>query len=208
MNTKEPNKTNNINPKHEFNDVEKILYRLAWNFSQSQGMDFNDARSIAYEGYMKACRNFRRGKGSKFSTWVYFVVWGHLKTHSMARAKEKKKLTFIEINDQLLPGGYKDANPKTVRLFKEIETDEKAPLHEILGQLVVESPAEIVETFESLSGDGKHLLSLFFEPQKTRARSRLSHTQMVKEQFAAIAGEKKMRKAFAEIQMTFMEVFA
>ena len=65
---------NHVDPIEVFPTVEKMLYKLAWKFSKAQRLPFEDMRSEAYAGFMKACNNYQPKKGMKFSSWCYLGI--------------------------------------------------------------------------------------------------------------------------------------
>lgn len=149
-----------IDPHEQFPLVEKILYELAWNFASQQGLQFEDVRSEAYEGFMRACNNFRAGKGMKFSSWVYFVVWGHLKSRLMKRAKQSKQVTFVELDEQTA-GYWQEADPAFLGLAEEISRHHS--VKQSLLSLFWEAPRELLDVSTSVSQDAQQLLTLLME---------------------------------------------
>lgn len=203
---KTKNKLNNINPKREFPKVEKMLYKLAWDFSKRYGMPFEEARSEAYAGYMKACNNFQEGKGSQFSSWCYMVTWGYLKSFIMHRASDR--LVFMEPNEKT-SGSYTGSgalNLKTLTLVEALSPN--ASLSQTLHSLLFECPDQFLDASESLSLEASDLLAFFMEPTPTNYRRRRDQVLLAKERHAEIHGEDATRSAFAELSERLLAVWA
>jgi hypothetical protein len=88
-----------------FPKVEKMLYNLAWKFTQQYPkLTFEDARSQAYWGFMEAVRLWnKRGyseERAKFSTWCYQCTWFNLK--NMITERSKDVLEFVDLNEELV----------------------------------------------------------------------------------------------------------
>ncbi len=200
------NKLNKINPKHEFPKVEKMLYKLAWDFSRSYGMPFEEARSEAYAGFMKACNNFQEGKGSRFSSWCYMVTWGYLKSFIMHRASDR--LVFMEPNEKTA-GSYSGSGAVNVSTLQLVESlNANASLSQTLRSLLLDCPDQFLDVSESLSLEASELLALFMETPPSNARRRSEQVRLAKERHAEIHGEDATRSAFAELSERLLSVWA
>jgi len=125
-----------VDPIVEFPKVEKILYKVAWNFSQNYPITFEECKSEAYYAFMKACEDYKPERGQKFSSWAYYWAWCKLKDLVMRRSAEP--LDFMEINEELL-GAAPPAQIESLELIDDLSADAK----EIIS-LLVESPAELI----------------------------------------------------------------
>ena len=56
-----------------FADVEKLVHRLAWNWSARTGIDVEDCLGAAHEGYVHASETYKHGRGA-YTTWVWHNV--------------------------------------------------------------------------------------------------------------------------------------
>ena len=81
---------NQIDAEVEFPKVEKMLYDLAWKFvAQYPQLPFEEAKSQAYWGYVRACHYFRPDRGMKFSSFVYQSAWFNLKNLVMEKSAQR-----------------------------------------------------------------------------------------------------------------------
>lgn len=194
-----------IDPIVEFPKVEKMLYALAWKFSKAHRLPFEDTRSEAYAGFMKACNNFRPNKGMKFSSWCYFVTWGYLKSWIMKRAADP--LCFMEINEELVGAEPDVTSDKVHRL---LSLTEKQPLQQTLLTLFRESPAELWEATEDLSAEAEELFYLFLEAPTDviTSRNKAEQLQQAKQHLAQRYGEQKAEHSFRELRGRLGEAWA
>jgi DNA-directed RNA polymerase sigma subunit (sigma70/sigma32) len=72
--------TTGIDPDSVFPTVEKMLYKTAWRAATTYHIEFEDARSEVFVGFVKACAKFDPSKGAKFSTWCHYAIWCHIQT--------------------------------------------------------------------------------------------------------------------------------
>lgn len=194
-----------VDPTEVFPTVEKMLYNLAWKFSRSYNLPFEDMRSEAYAGFMKACNNYRPKKGMKFSSWCYLVVWGFLKSHIMKRASDP--LTFMEIDDSLVGPAPAPASKEMLDL---IDRTEKKPIHQGLQTLFAETPAELWEATEGLSHVAEELFYLFLESpaEILNSRNKFEQVQQAKEHLARKHGEEKIHQGYRELRGRLCDALA
>ena len=194
-----------IDPIKEFPGVEKMIYSLAWKYSKAYKMPFEDARSEASAGYMKACNNYRPGKGMKFSSWVYFVTWGYMKNHIMDRAKDP--LCFMEIDDDLLGEVPDEKSLRVMRLLDLVPPN--GALSDTFGTLLMECPGELLEAADSLSTEAQELLHLFWEcpAEIINARARPDQVEQARKAHQRKHGKEATERAFQEIRVALREAF-
>lgn len=195
-----------VNPTEMFPTVEKMLYNLAWKFSRSYRLPFEDMRSEAYAGFMKACNNYKPKKGMKFSSWCYLVTWGYLKSHIMKRAADP--LQFVEeIEDSMTEPAPGSVSIKTLML---IDATEKKPIRHGLLSLLGEMPGELWEATEDLSDVAEELFCLFLEspPEIITARQKWEQIEQAKEHLARKYGEEKIQQGFRELRSRLLEALA
>jgi len=133
-----------IDPVAVFPKVEKMIYSQAWKFAKKYPITFEEAKAEAYYGFIRACYKFE-GRGSKFSSWCYFIVWVTLKDLITARAK-----------DPMIPV---DPMPHTEAERRDVE--------ELMGTVSEEGikfKEEIEDTVSDLSTEAKEMLGLLLEP--------------------------------------------
>jgi len=194
-----------IDPIAVFPTVEKMLYNLAWKFSRTYGLPFDDMRSEAYAGFMKACNNYRPKKGMKFSSWCHLVVWGFLKSHIMKRASDPH--CFMEIEENLLgpaPG------PVSGRIQSLLDQTEKKPIRHGLQALFAEAPGELWDATEGLSDVAEDLFYLFLESPDDvlSSRHKFEQVQQAKEHLARKHGDKKIQQGFRELRTRLCDAMA
>ena len=196
---------NHVDPIEVFPTVEKMLYKLAWKFSKAQRLPFEDMRSEAYAGFMKACNNYQPKKGMKFSSWCYLVTWGFLQSHIMKRAGDP--LRFVEIEETML-GMAPDASNDQLMML--IDATEKKAISRGLQTLFAETPGELWEATEGLSPAAEDLFYLFWEaPEEIMsARTKYEQVQQAKEHLARKHGEKKIQQGFRELRLRLSDALA
>lgn len=193
-----------VDPEVEFPKVEQMLYGLAWSFTRKYGWDFEDSRSEAYSGFMKACRNYRQGKGTKFSSWCHMVVWGFLQSEAIRRYRNPA--TFVEINEEICGEVPEVANPKILELA---EKTTRGSLQDVFSTLASETPRQLFEVSQNLSDDAQDLLNLFWSlPKELRVRGRRQQIETIREHHARLCGEERSKAAFYELRGSLSEAFA
>lgn len=128
-------KTMPIDPVAEYPKVEKMLLKLVWKFTEEYPISFEEALSEAYNAFVKACYTYKPERGTKFSSWCYFVVWGNLKTAIMKRTEDP--LVFVEINEDLM-----GAAPPEIAPCLEV-VDLLSPNARRLVELILDPPPPI-----------------------------------------------------------------
>jgi RNA polymerase sigma factor (sigma-70 family) len=119
-----------------YNDVEKLIYHVANKVHAKHGGDIEELVSEANVAFMKAYKAYSPDRHTKFSTFLYCVIWNHL-------------LTFIRDNRSMPvvdTGSVVDNRPEPFMVWDFVEglTEDAAT---VVG-LVFTSPAELVEAAE------------------------------------------------------------
>lgn len=131
-------KTYQVNPDEELPKVERMLCDLAWRTALAYPVLFEEAKSEAYYAFMRACEQFDRTRGSKFSTWCYFWVWTHLKTFVTRRSVDPLYFT------DTLPEEAASEEPSKFReCLEEVINDLSEDAKEIMS-LLLETPKELM----------------------------------------------------------------
>ena len=79
-----------IDAKHEtYCDIEKMLYKMAWQTTRKFGGDFEEYLSAANEAFSDAYLTYREGMNTSFSTWVYWQVRGRLQRSTFRNKMEQ-----------------------------------------------------------------------------------------------------------------------
>jgi len=125
-----------VDPDEELPKVEKLIFDLAWKFTKTYPIDFQEARREAYYAFVRACYDYNPSRGTKFSSWVYTWVWCHLKTLITKRTVEP--LVFIEVKDEIFGEAAPDRSP-TLDMIGDLSEDAK----EII-KLLLETPGELL----------------------------------------------------------------
>lgn len=123
-----------VNPEEAFPQVEKLIYDLCWKTVAACPVTFEDARSVAYNAFMRACQDYKPDRKMKFSSWVYYWVWCDLKTWITKLARNP--VTFVEIEEELC-GFAPPARSDYRDLIADLSDDAK----EIVS-LLVDTPKE------------------------------------------------------------------
>lgn len=197
---------NGINPDEQFPLVERLLYRLAHDHTAQYRMTFDEAKSDAFLGFMKACRNYKPGKGTKFSTWCRMVTWGQMKSLRMDEAR--KYLELVELNEELvgeIPHEER-SNPRVDAMHDRIHPRES--LASVIIALFREAPREMFTVATTLSEDGKEMLALFAQAPREVAGDRRLQCRQVRDRFARRFGVERSNQAYREVRTMMMEAFA
>jgi hypothetical protein len=126
---------NNIDPEQMLPEVETLLRQLAWRISEPLGIPYQETLAEAYFLYMRACKTYDPTKGSKFSTWVYFVVEHNLR--NFARSRLKKGPEMVELDEDIC-GTVPEKSP-IFDFIEDLPRDAR-----ILAKLLIETPTEIL----------------------------------------------------------------
>lgn len=133
-----------MNPEAVFPQVEKMLYHMAWKFSNDYPIPFEEAKAECYYAFVRACADYKETRGSKFSSWCYFWAWTHMKTFVTKRTVDP--LVFVEINEELVGEAPPiTLNPRTAEVIEDLSEDAK----EIIS-LIFETSTEGVVTVKQL----------------------------------------------------------
>lgn len=112
-----------------------MLYKLAWK-AKTPRFSYEEAQSEAFLAFMLACYSYDPGRGALFSSWCYFKVWTHLKSHKAKLAKDR--LVFMELNEELV-----GAVPACRRIFLEMLDDLSGDAREMIS-LMTNPPKEVL----------------------------------------------------------------
>lgn len=127
---------NNITPSEELPKVEKIIFSLAWRFTKTYPISYEECLSEGYMAFMKACQDYNPERGQAFSSWVYYWVWCKLKDLVTKRTRDPH--VFMEVNDDLL-GEVEMLRSDALDLFDDLSGDAKE-----IVQLILETPADLL----------------------------------------------------------------
>jgi DNA-directed RNA polymerase specialized sigma24 family protein len=135
-----------------YQDVEKLLYQLAWQFHNTYGGDIRDWHSEAHLFFMKAYYSYNNDK-SKFTTWVHHCVRGGLRDYlKKFISKNQPSTVDTEGNDYMLliPD---TSNPfsNVIDLLDEVKDDGKLILRLIWGM-----PEDLKSSSIKKGKSGKH----------------------------------------------------
>lgn len=127
---------NNMDANQLYAEVEKMLYKLAWQTSKTYGIPFEVCRSECDYAFVKALNwRYDPSKGTKFSTCVHTIARWRLKNLVRGRMEEAPT---IEIEEGLL-GAAPPTRAESLELIDDLSHDAK----EILS-LLLETPKEIL----------------------------------------------------------------
>lgn len=126
-------------------DVEQMLNKLAWHFSKSYGMDFDECKSEANYAYMMAYENWDSTRGCLFSTHVYNCAYYALQELRRTNAKisSRAKTNYIGSSRQETEKGFDcpEKEPSLIMsLVGELDDDAK-----IILRMFLETPGELAK---------------------------------------------------------------
>lgn len=131
--------------------MERMLYHAA-HAASNKRFPFHEAITEAYWAYMKCCESYDGSRGMRFSSWVFYKVHRHLKTHIKDLIEDSQKLLFMEIKDDIC-----GASP----LRRSLE--------------------EALETRDDLCSDERELLKLILDPPFSTLRFGWDEMREIKE---------------------------
>lgn len=156
-----------------FNQVQPMLYKIAWRYSQLYPVTFEEAKSEAYWCFLKACRIYRAGRRNKFSSWCYFVVTMQMKSWIMRESKRSAKIVYFETAESLPEVAVEASVVPPLR-----SSGSARHCGQIIWRMIHETPAELWDLMADLSQDGQELVLLLMEiPQDFRGTA---HTHLRK----------------------------
>jgi hypothetical protein len=129
-----------INAQKTFPQVEQMLYSIAWEFCNKYPVSFEDAKSQAYWGFMRAVELWnRRGyseERAKFSTWCNFCTRCNMMNLITERSKSREIPT--EINEELL-GEAPSLSSPCLEILEGMSSEAREIVH-----LLLETPSEVL----------------------------------------------------------------
>ena len=137
--------TNNLPVTTTYEDVERMLFRICWNFRERFGGDFDELLSQAGEYFMGAYQTYDSNRGA-FTTWVYHSVYRRLWNHRRTENKRRQTLTY---NSKVMEEAGKTTNGHPFDwelLLKDLTSDAK-----IVIQLIYDTPDDL----EQMRGEGR-----------------------------------------------------
>lgn len=133
-----------------FAQVEKMLYKLAWDHAKAHNLDFNECLSECHWAFVRALNGkYDPSRGTKFSTYVHFLARCRLMSLNMDK---RRQVVYDELEEELC--GY--APPETTEvhdIISELSSDAQT-----MAALLLEAPQELLGELADLSP--KRLLSV------------------------------------------------
>ena len=81
-----------------FSDVEKLIYKIAHSYAQQYTIPYEDLLSQSLTCFMQIVNRYNPDKGTKFSTYLYFVISHQLRTFCQ---QEYKATNYTELDEEL-----------------------------------------------------------------------------------------------------------
>ncbi|MDE2104490.1 MAG: hypothetical protein KGL39_45060 [Patescibacteria group bacterium] len=197
-----------MDPIEVFPQVEKMLYNLAWMFAKQHGEPFEDMRSIAYDGFMNACKSYSEGGGMKFASWCYLRTWGSLKTHTMSKAKDHRRIVFAgnddESNDLLdIMRRHEDdtiPDERSHQIAQAVETTRL--MRKSWAALFQQSPREMASLVFELPSVAQEIVMLFMESPKeiVNAATKTKQVEQIKEHLSKRYGTDAVEDAYNQLK--------
>jgi RNA polymerase sigma factor (sigma-70 family) len=123
-----------------------LIYRIAWNFQKTTGLDIEELIGEAGLAYTKAMRSFNPDKGTKFTTYAYWVISNELKTY-IGRKRSEVGFGQHEIEEPV------DENTLTEKVeFLDLINHLKPKAKEIC-EMILENP----EMFTTTTREGMRM---------------------------------------------------
>lgn len=173
-----------IDPVKEFPKVERMLYSAA-HAARNRRFPLEEAIAEAFWAFMEACRTYQFDKGMKFSSYLFYRVNYHLKTHIIKRVQDSQRLVMMEINDDLL--GESSLRKTLQQALVDYNAAVLTPLERVAWERQDDSLQKIAKEFDclpiqviwafrraqrkidekGLSRDERELLKLLLDPPKS-----------------------------------------
>lgn len=104
-----------------YNDVQNLIRNIVWSFIKKYGGEFDEYLPEANYQFIRAYDYFEEGKGTKFSTFLYYVIWRRLISfHKYLHQLNsfETKIDYLEETDF-----YGAAKPSFLCLLEELGND-------------------------------------------------------------------------------------
>jgi len=121
-------------------DVQKMLYKQAWDAAARYDLPFDECLSECYWGFVRAVNwRFDASRGLKFSSEVFLINSWRFKTRLRRQVRETERFPLAELNEET--AGF--APPERSECLEAVEgLSEEA--REII-ELLLETPQELLE---------------------------------------------------------------
>ena len=140
-----------VDPEEVFPKVEKMIYSQAWKFAKTYPITFEEARSEAYIGFLKACYDYNPSKGQKFSSWCYYWVWCSLKDFITMRTRDPHLPVDLTPSDsaernktEQMMGEAVELSTEFLQMLEDTIFGASDEAGELLN-LLIEPPAELLK---------------------------------------------------------------
>lgn len=124
-------------PERTLPEVQKLIYKEAWRCSKANQIEFRECLSEAYHGYLCACRNYRKGRGIKFSSWTCHIIRWKLK-NLVLREIEDPHILLPDLTE--IVGSIEPTRSPVAEIWDEISRDAQ-----IVLELVMDTPGELLQ---------------------------------------------------------------
>jgi hypothetical protein len=121
-------------------DVQKMLYKQAWDAAARYNLPFDECLSECYWGFVRAVNwRFDASKGLKFSSEVFLINAWRFKTKQRRELRDAERFPLVELNEET--AGFAVAD--RAECLEAVEgLSEEA--REIVG-LLLDTPKELLE---------------------------------------------------------------
>ena len=79
------------------NKYDTLLHHIVHSYQRTTGQDFDDLLSAGYEGFLKACHKYDRGRGAKFITFAVICIKNSINEYLRKNTSKIEVLTEVEI---------------------------------------------------------------------------------------------------------------
>lgn len=124
-----------LNLEQSFQEVEKLLYDLAWKYTRRYMIPFDDTKREVYWGFVKCYEQYDPARRASFSTACYFIAEMKLRTLVIHRTNEKP---CDELNEETASFAPSERS-ECMEMIEDLSTDAQE-----LVRLLVETPKEII----------------------------------------------------------------
>lgn len=101
-----------------YDDIKKLLYKIAHGFAHSRNVPFEELRSVVDTAFVKAYAGYTPDRGSKLSSWAAFVALCDVRTYLKRTHRYRN---WLELNEAIV--GTEDHNTFLLALRSEVSKD-------------------------------------------------------------------------------------
>jgi hypothetical protein len=125
---------------HSIEEHQKMIYRIAWSFHFSTGVEWEELVSEAYLAWCKNESKYDENRGIKFSTFMYLVIQNHLNNYvALLKRKNPSLNNHVDLMEDMLIGDMVEREVMFRECLEDLGRDGKT-----ICKIIFSSPSEFV----------------------------------------------------------------